>query len=102
MMEIETQYGLILGAILFSIGLLGVLVRRDMIFIILSIEIMLNSAGLSFVAAGARWAQADGQVMFIFILASAASEVAVALALLLWFRERHKNLDADSSAGMKG
>ena len=102
MTGIQTEYGLVLGAILFAIGLTGVLVRRDLIFIILSIEIMLNSAGLAFVAAGAKWSQADGQVMFIFILASAASEVAVALALLLWFRERHGNLDADSGAGMKG
>jgi NADH-quinone oxidoreductase subunit K len=102
MMNIQTDYGLVLAAILFAIGLTGVLVRRDMIFILFSLEILLNSAGLAFIAAGAGWAQADGQIMFIFILASAASEVAVALALLLLFYERHRNLDADSGAGMKG
>jgi NADH-quinone oxidoreductase subunit K len=102
MMHIRTEYGLILAAVLFAIGLTGVLVRRDMIFILLSLEIMLNSAGLAFIAAGARWAAADGQIMFVFILASAASEVAVALALLLLFHERHRNLDADSGAEMKG
>ena len=102
MMNIQTEYGLILAAILFAIGLTGVLVRRDMIFILFSLEILLNSAGLAFIVVGAGWAQADGQIMFIFILASAASEVAVALALLLLFHERHRNLDTDSGAGMKG
>jgi len=102
MTEIQVEYGLVLAALLFAVGLTGVLLRRDMIFILLSLEIMLNSTGLAFVTAGAKWAQADGQVVFIFILAVAASEVAVALALLLLFYGRHKNLDADSGAEMKG
>ena len=101
-MEIRMEHGLVLAAVLFAIGLTGVLVRRDMLFILLSLEIMLNAAGLAFVAAGAGWAQADGQIMFIFILAAAASEVALALALLLLFHGRHRNLDADSGAEMKG
>ena len=70
------------------LGLLGVLVRRNIIFVLASIEMMLNAAGLAFVAAGSRWGQADGQVMFIFILAMAAAEVAVGLALALRFRRR--------------
>jgi NADH-quinone oxidoreductase subunit K len=96
------EYGLIFAGLLFAIGLTGVLVRRDMIFILLSIEIMLNAASLAFVVAGAQWGQADGQVMFIFILAVAAAEVAVGLALLLSFFQRHKNLDAASATQMKG
>ena len=59
------------------------LVRRNLIFMLMSIEIMLNAAGLAFVAAGARWGQADGQVMFLFMLTMAAAEVAVGLALIL-------------------
>ena len=76
--------------------------RRNLLFILMSIEIMLNAAGLAFVTAGARWAQADGQVMFIFILAMAASEVAVGLALLLQFYRQNESLDADAARQMKG
>ena len=67
----------------------GLLVRRNIIFILMSIEIMLNAAGLAFVVAGSRWGQPDGQVMFIFILAMAAAEVAVGLALVLRLYRHH-------------
>ena len=80
---VPMEYGLVLAAVLFVLGLAGVLVRRNLIFMLAVIEIMLNAAGLAFVVAGARWGQADGQVMFIFILAMAAAEVAVGLALAL-------------------
>ena len=100
--SIPAEYGLILAGLLFAIGLAGVLARRDLIFILLSLEIMLNASGLAFVVAGARWRVADGQVMFIFILAVAAVEVAVGLALLLWFHHLHRGLDADSANEMKG
>ena len=69
---------MLLAVVLFLLGLCGVLVRRNIVFILLSVEVMLNAAGLAFVAAGWRWAQADGQVMFLFILTMAAAEVAVA------------------------
>jgi NADH-quinone oxidoreductase subunit K len=91
-----------LAAILFGVGMLGLLVRRNIIFILLSIEIMLNAAGLAFVVAGYRWAQADGQVMFIFVLAMAAAEVAVGLALVLQLYHRFKTLDADAASEMRG
>ena len=68
----------------------------------MSVEIMLNAAGLAFVVAGARWAQADGQVMFIFILTMAASEVSVGLALVLQMFHLNKTLDVDSIGKMKG
>ena len=61
-----------LAGILFSLGLTGLLVRRNLIFVLMSLEVMLNAAGLAFVVAGSRWNQADGQVMFLFILAVAA------------------------------
>jgi NADH-quinone oxidoreductase subunit K len=99
---VSAEYGLIFAGLLFAIGLTGVLVRRDMIFMLLSMEIMLNASGLAFVVAGAHWGQADGQVMFMFILAVAAAEVAVGLALLLWFFQWHKGLDPDSAKEMKG
>ena len=87
---------------MFALGLIGLLVRRNLIFILMSIEIMLNAAGLAFVVAGARWAQADGQVMFIFILAMAAAEVSVGLALLLRLYQQRLSLDADAASEMRG
>ncbi len=94
--------GLLLAAILFAIGLVGLLARRNLIFILLSIEIMLNAAGLAFVAAGSLWRQADGQVMFLFVLATAAAEVSVGLALVLRMHGRLGTLDADSASAMRG
>lgn len=101
-MSMGMQQGLILAAILFSLGLIGLLVRRNLLLVLMSIEVMLNAAGLAFVVAGARWAQADGQVMFIFILAVAAAEVCVGLALLLQIYHRYKTLDADAPSQMRG
>jgi len=68
----------------------------------MSLEIMLNAAGLAFVAAGVAWGQPDGQVMFIFILAMAAAEVAVGLALILRLFYSLKTLDADAASKMRG
>ncbi len=68
----------------------------------MAIEVMLNASGLAFVAAAARWGQADGQVMFLFILAMAAAEVSVGLALVLQFSRRSPMLDADQASSMKG
>ncbi len=91
-----------LAGILFALGVAGLLVRRNLVFVLMSIEIMLNAAGLAFVTAGARWAQADGQVMFIFILAMAASEVSVGLALVLQLYHQNRSLDADEASEMRG
>lgn len=86
---------LILAAILFVLGLIGVLTRKNIIFMLLSVEIMLNAAGLAFVAAGSKWQQADGQVMFLFIISMAAAEVSVGLALVLQTYHQHKTLDVE-------
>jgi NADH-quinone oxidoreductase subunit K len=96
MASVPFEYGLLVAAALFSLGLIGVIVRRNLLFILLGVEVMLNAAGLGFVVAGARWGQADGQVMFIFLLSMAAAEVAVGLALLLLHFGRRKTLDADT------
>ena len=77
------SHALWLAALLFSLGLAGVLIRRNIIFVLLSLEVMLNASGLAFIAGGAKWGQPDGQVMFMFILAAAAAEAAVALSLIL-------------------
>jgi NADH-quinone oxidoreductase subunit K len=102
MASVSMEYGLILAGILFTLGLVGVLVRRNLLFMLLSIEIMLNAAGLAFVVAGARWAQPDGQVIFFFILTMAAAEVSVGLALILQIYRRMRSLDADAADEMRG
>src|SRR5918994_3858867 len=92
---------LIVAAILFVLGLIGVLTRKNIIFILISVEIMLNAAGLAFVAAGSRWGQPDGQVMFLFILAMAAAEVSIGLALMLQIYNQHKSLNVDELQNLK-
>jgi NADH-quinone oxidoreductase subunit K len=101
-MNISTEYGIALAAILFCIGLAGMLARRNVIFMLMSIEIMLNAAGLAFIVGGARWGQADGQVMFLFILTMAATEVAVGLALIIQMFKKFKSVDIDLISTMKG
>jgi NADH-quinone oxidoreductase subunit K len=95
-------HALVLAGVLFALGLAGLLIRRNLIFILMSIEIMLNAAGIAFVAAGSRWGQPDGQIMFLFILAMAASEVAIGLALVLRLYRHHPTLDADAISDMRG
>ena len=101
MSSFNAQPVLIVAAILFVLGLVGVLTRKNIIFILISIEIMLNAAGLAFVAAGSRWGQPDGQVMFLFILAMAASEISVALALVMQAHHQHKTLDVAKLTALK-
>jgi NADH-quinone oxidoreductase subunit K len=102
MQPVPLDLGLGLASLLFLLGLTGVLARRNVIFILMSIEIMLNAAGLAFVIAGARWHAAEGQVMFLFILAMAAAEVSVGLALVVCLYRRWKTLDADLPASLRG
>lgn len=102
MLEIPMRDGLLLAGILFSLGVTGLLVRRNLIFVLMSLEVMLNAAGLAFVVAGARWQQADGQIVFLLILAMAASEVAIGLALVLQLYHEFKSLDADALSEMRG
>ena len=102
MASIPPEHALIVAAVLFVIGLAGVLVRRNIVFMLMSVEVMLNAVGLAFVIAGARWGQIDGQVMFIFILTMAAAEVSVGLALVLQMHHSFKSLDTDVISKMKG
>lgn len=102
MATIPMSHGLLLAGILFGLGLIGLLVRRNVLFVLMSIEIMLNAAGLAFIVAGTHWGQADGQVMFIFILTMAAAEVSVGLALVLRLYQQIQTLDADAASVMQG
>lgn len=102
MTAIPMELALMLAAALFALGLLGLLVRRNVLFVLMSLEVMLNAAALAFIAAGARWAQPDGQIMFVLIVSLAASEAAVGLALVLQVYRRYVSLDLDGLSGMKG
>lgn len=102
MASVPVEHGLLLAGILFATGLVGLLVRRNVLFLLMSIEIMLNAAGLAFVAGASRWSAVDGQVMFVFILTMAAAEVSVGLALVLRMHRRLSTLDADAASGMEG
>lgn len=102
MASIPVHYVIGLAGLLFSIGLIGLMARRNLLFMLICIEIMLNSAGLAFIGAGAVWNQSDGQVMFLFILAVAAAEVAVGLALLLLYFRQYRTLDIDRASQMRG
>jgi NADH-quinone oxidoreductase subunit K len=99
---VAPEQGLMLASAIFAIGVVGLLMRRNVLFMLMSLEIMLNAAGFALVAAGSRWGQADGQVMFLFVLTIAASEVAVGLGLIVLLNQRQKSLDADLASRMRG
>ena len=101
-LHLPMEHVLLLAAALFIAGLVGLMVRRNIIFILMSLEIMLNAAALAFVAAGARWAQADGQVIFMLILTVAAAEVSVGLGLVLQVQRRFHTLDVDNANRLRG
>ncbi len=101
MINVPMEHALIVATLLFIVGLTGTLMRKNLVYILLSVEIMLNAAGFAFVVAGSRWMQADGQVMFIFILTMAAAEVSVGLALILRIYHNLKTMDADEVSKIK-
>jgi NADH-quinone oxidoreductase subunit K len=101
-LQIPLEHVLLLAACLFSCGLMGLMLRRNIIFMLMSLEVMLNSAALAFVAAGARWGQVDGQIIFLLILSVAAAEVAVGLGLVLQIARRFKTLDMDQANRLRG
>jgi NADH-quinone oxidoreductase subunit K len=102
MVGVPLEHGLILAAALFVLGLTGVLVRRNILFVLMSLEIMMNAAGLAFVMAGSRWGQPDGQIMFILILTLAAAEASIGLAILLRLHRLYHSLDIDAASEMRG
>lgn len=99
-LNIPLNHVLLVSSLLFVIGLLGLMIRRNIIFILMSLEVMLNAAALAFVGAGAHWGQPDGQVVFMLILTVAAAEVAVGLGLVLQIQRRFKTLDMDHANRM--
>ena len=99
---VPMEHALLIAGLLFTCGLCGLMLRRNIIFMLMSLEVMLNAAGLAFVTAGAHWGQADGQVIFMLILTVAAAEVAVGLGLVLQIQRRFKSLDMDQANRLRG
>ncbi|MFM2484173.1 NADH-quinone oxidoreductase subunit NuoK [Celerinatantimonas yamalensis] len=99
---IPLQHGLILASILFTLGFAGLLIRRNLLFMLISLEVMINAAALAFVTAGSYWHQPDGQVMYILAISLAAAEASIGLALLLQLHRRRQSLNVDTVSEMRG
>ena len=99
---IGLSHYLIVSAIIFSIGLVGVLRRRNLLMLFFATEIMLNSANIAFVAIAHYYNDLTGQMFAFFIIAVAASEVAVGLGLLIVLYKKYGSLDLDNLASMRG
>ena len=95
-------YYIALSAILFTIGALGVLIRRNALIIFMSVELMLNSANLAFVAFANTYQQLSGQIIVFFVIAVAAAEVAVGLALIVAIFKSKHSINVDQMSSLKG
>ncbi len=93
---------LILSAVLFCIGVVGVFLRRNLITVLLSVEVMLNAVNLSFVAFGRFFGSADGQIIVLFVMTVAAAEAAVGLALAIALFRLVGSLDPDAFTSLRG
>jgi len=93
--EVATELYVLLSAILFILGTLGVLLRRNAILIFMSVELMLNAANLALAAFARQWGNLDGQLLVFFVMTIAAAEVAVGLALIVAIFRTKKSTDID-------
>jgi NADH-quinone oxidoreductase subunit K len=100
-MIVPFSHVLLLAALVFLIGIFTLVARRNLIMMLLGVEIMLNGAAIAFVGAALRWQQLEGQVVVLFILALAATEVSVGLAFLVWVYRRTGSVDPGSLNGLK-
>ncbi len=101
-MIVPFSHVLLLALLLFVLGASCAVARRNLIMILIGVEIMLNAGGLVFVAASLRWQQLDGQAFMIFILTVAAAEVAVGLALIVYSHRRTGSVNANRYNLLKG
>ena len=102
MMEIGLNHYLVLSTILFGIGLIGVMKRKNLLLLFFATEILLNSVNIAFAAISHYYGDLTGQMFAFFVIAIAASEVAVGLGLLIVWHKRHNNIDLDQLSTMKG
>ncbi len=96
------EYYLVLSALLFTIGVIGVLVRRNAIIIFMCIELMLNAANLAFVAISRNLGETNGQVFVFFVMAVAAAEVAIGLAIIVSVFKHRQTINVDEINSLKG
>lgn len=102
-MIVPLAHVLILAAVLFSLGLLCTLIwRRNIIMVLIGIEVMLNAAMLAFIGGANRWGTADGQVFALMIIAMTSAEVSLALALVVYLYRRKRTVDTDEFSSMRG
>jgi NADH-quinone oxidoreductase subunit K len=99
---VPVNYYIVLSGILFTIGVVGVLTRRNALIIFMSIELMLNAANLAFVAFGSLIQSFSGQIYVFFVIAVAAAEVAVGLALIVEIFKSKRSIDVDQLSSLKG
>lgn len=99
---VPVEYYIILSAILFTIGVTGVLIRRNALIIFMSIELMLNAANLAIVAFSSVLKSFSGQIFVFFVIAVAAAEVAVGLALIVEIFKSKRSIDVDQMSSLKG
>ena len=99
---VPISYYIILSAILFTMGVVGVLTRRNALIIFMSIELMLNAANLAFVAFSSVIQSFSGQIFVFFVIAVAAAEVAVGLALIVEIFKSKRSIDVDQMSSLKG
>ncbi|MBN2782080.1 MAG: NADH-quinone oxidoreductase subunit NuoK [Campylobacterales bacterium] len=102
MMEIGLSHYLVLSTILFAIGLVGVMKRKNLLLLFFSTEILLNSVNIAFAAISHYYGDLTGQMFAFFVIAIAASEVAVGLGLLIVWHKRHNTVDLDTMSTMRG
>ena len=100
-MEVTPNWVLLVSAVLFTIGVLGVLLRRDAITILMSVELMLNAGNLAFISASRVYDHADGQIYAFFIMTLAAAEAAVGLAIIIALFRLRESTDVDELSLMK-
>ena len=100
-MDVTLNHYLLLSAVLFAIGTAGVFLRRNVITLLLSIEIMLNAVNLTFVAAGRQFAAVDGQVIVFFVMTVAAAEAAVGLAIVIALFRHRESLNPEAFTSLK-
>ena len=98
---ITLNHFLVLSGVLFSIGVAGVFLRRNLITILLSIEIMLNAVNLTFVAFGRQLGTVDGQIIVTFVMTVAAAEAAVGLAIVVALFRHRESLNPDAFTSLK-
>jgi NADH-quinone oxidoreductase subunit K len=100
--EVATELFVLLSAVLFMLGAMGVLLRRNAILIFMSVELMLNSANLALVAFARQWNSMDGHVLVFFVMTVAAAEVAVGLALIVAIYRTRQSTDVDELHALQG